>query len=666
MPASNRAILSRSFDGGQVSDFKAFSQAVTGRLASFSGELFTTDCGDIFAAYLAGFPAGTDPIFRERSEHNCNCCANFIRGIGRIVRVKDDGELETLWSDHADLPEPYRTVSQHLDRFVKSGRIVSVYRTEEDRYGKSSNVDNYDLSITWNHFFGKVPKGCVSQSAGQAANRPNTAAQVLRRGLDEIRLDDLDTVLDLIDNNNLYRGETVRNAVEGFRELKAGDTGKDTYHWQHCRSPYAMFRNTSIGTLLTDLANGTDLDSAVRSFEKKVAPENYKRSSAVITTGMVEQAMNKISELGLTDSLQRKYARIEDISISDVLFVDNKVRGKMKGGLKDLLMAEVKTKPVKASDPIKLSIEDFMEKSFSAVSLVLSADNLANMVALTAPAYPDAPSLFQWSNGFGWSYEGNVADSIKQRVKKAGGNVTNALLRCSLAWYNRDDLDIHARHSDGTRIYFGNKQGVLDVDMNAGSVISKEPVENLSWTKSNLKDGIYYISVNCFTRRDTDRQGCELEVEFAGKLLHFTYSASVKSYVPMLEIEVRKGQVVNVVEKAGVKSGSAEVEFWGVKSGRPVPVSTILKSPNHWTGETGKGALHWFFMLDGCKSPNPSRGMYNEFLRPDLIAHRKVFEVLGAKMLCEGDDQLAGVGFTHARQDKVIAIADNRTYEVSF
>lgn len=644
-----------------VTHFKLFSGAVHDRLNEFKNIyplLFRVDCGDLFSAYLSAFPAGTDPIFRTQSEHNCRCCGSFIKNLGPMVGIDEGGQIVTLWGGHANLPYPYNVVAEKLDSIVKSSQIEGVFRSEEGSYGKQSNVDAHDTTIRWNHFWGNAPSRRYRQGL-------NDTAQVLKRALDEFRLSDFDIVLDLIDSNNLYKGSEFRHSIDSFRRLLLAKNGPN-YHWQHCDSTVASFRNTSIGTLFIDLAAGMDLTQAVTRYEKKVAPGNYKRSSSVITSGMINLAMEKISELGLTDSLQRRYAKIEDISVADVLFVDNKVRGQMKGGIADLLMAEAKPKKVDKSKAIPISIEDFIKKPFSSVSVILGPENMSNFVTLTAPVYPDSPSLFKWSNGFGWSYDGNVADSIKERVKKAGGNVTNAALRCSLAWFNKDDLDIHAYTPDGLHIWFSDKRGVLDVDANAGSLNAIEnAVENLSWTRL-AKDGVYKIVVDNYNNRgDKSKSGCEIEVEYGGKIRLFTHKAAVGGNVHMLDIIVEKGKVVDVKAARAVE-GESEVEKWGVTSGRAVPVTTILRSPNHWENEAGIGALHWFFMLDGCKSPEPSRGMYNEFLRPDLEPHRKVFEVLGSKTKCDGPDQLAGVGFTHSRNDSVTVIADHRTYEVNF
>ena len=62
-----------------------------------------------------------------------------------------------------------------------------------------------------------------------------------------------------------------------------------------------------------------------------------------------------------------------------------------------------------------------------------------------------------------------------------------------------------------------------------------------------------------------------------------------------------------------------------------------------------------FFILDGCVSDAATRGIYNEFLLPDLEKHRKVFEVLGNRTQCPpSTEQLSGVGFSSTNKDEVV------------
>jgi hypothetical protein len=106
---------------------------------------------------------------------------------------------------------------------------------------------------------------------------------------------------------------------------------------------------------------------------------------------------------------------------------------------------------------------------------------------------------------------------------------------------------------------------------------------------------------------------------------------------------------------------------WGVKTNTPVPVDTILLSPNHWENSNKEGNLHWFFILKDCLNPDPTRGIYNEFLRSSLEKHRKVFEILASKTKCPySDRQLSGVGFSATQKASVQVLADSRPYEIQF
>ena len=60
-------------------------------------------------------------------------------------------------------------------------------------------------------------------------------------------------------------------------------------------------------------------------------------------------------------------------------------------------------------------------------------------------------------------------------------------------------------------------------------------------------------------------------------------------------------------------------------------------------------------MLDGCRNPEVARGFYNEFLSSDLDKHRKVLEMVGAKMRTdEQEHQLSGLGFSSTKKDSVL------------
>jgi hypothetical protein len=401
---------------------------------------------------------------------------------------------------------------------------------------------------------------------------------------------------------------------------------------------------------------------------------------------MVKQAMATIEELGLDSALERRYAVLSDVSVNDVKWVDGAVKPLMKGVIGDVLLQHAtatrsSSKPEAAED---ISIEDFMKllPQVKGMEVLFQGSQAGNLMALTAPVNPEPKQLFRWSNDFAWSYGGNVADSIKERVKKAGGNVTG-VLRVSLSWFNYDDLDLHIMEPKPTRsvgqvaeIYFRNKRGhtggTLDVDMNAGAGTSREAVENVIWP-NKMPDGEYKVVVHNYQFRESSDPGFTVEIENAGKLFHFSYNKGVRNDAAITVCTVHmKDGIIDRIEPgdAGITSTAISQEKWGLKTEQWVKVSAVMLSPNYW-GDNHVGNKHTFFVLDGARSDEDTRGFYNEFLHPRLEPHRKVFEVIGDKTKCRPTDgQLAGLGFSSTKKEsftvRVQMGRKKRVFQVQF
>lgn len=647
-------------------DFSEFANPVLARFTEMSkNELFVTEpAGELFDKYLAAFPAGANPMFRQRTVYDCQTCKQFIRRLGSLVNIVN-GVMVTVWGD-LDLPQPYKTVADALDAVVLGSPVKSVFRTAERKFG---NAHNYDTKTNerHDHFFSRIADRHYASDPETKRGERDAIFQVFHRGLTELTESDLETVLDLIASNSLYRGEEHKSAALEFlvllRKFKKADRS-NLFIWENLDDRNARFRNTVIGTLLVDLAEGKELDQAVKAFEAKVAPANYKRPTAVITQKMVEQAIESLTELGLYGAIARRYARFSDVSVNDVLFVDNASKGKMKDGIASLLESSVKKNQPDFGRATKMPADAFVASVLPGartVELFLENRHQGNFVSLTGADGPER--LFKWNNNFAWSYDGDVTDSVKQRVKAAGGKI-DCKLRVSLSWYNTDDLDLHAVTPRGMHIHYGNKAGILDVDMNVRGE-TRTPVENLAFNA--LEDGVYKIHVNQFRRRETADIGFAIEVESAGQLHQHSYGKSPKDKedVECFKLHVRQGELVKI--ETDLPGGSISQEKWGVKTEMLVSVTAVMYSPNHW-GDNTVGAKHLIFALKDCKNPGTTRGVYNEFLRSGLEKHRKVFEVLGNKTKCQpSDEQISGVGFTAARGDSVSLVVDGkRAYLLTF
>ncbi len=671
-------------------NFKHFRDAVEAQFNKMAkgGKMYVTGVSkdSVWDKYLESFPDGTNKIFRERREYDCQTCRQFIRHIGNTVAI-NNGKLVSVWD--VTVEGYYQEVADSLAAYVKSEDIANIFLHNERTAGKKKTntpLESGDVE-TWSHFFCNIPDVFYERDLATKKGAIRQRVEVFGRGMEEITSESAEIVVDLILQKSLYRGDEFKEQVVGFQKLKNAydkiktPAGKSLFLWETVTHSSSGIRNTVIGTLLQDLSEGKGIDTSVASFEGKVAPSNYKRTTAPVTKGMVKNAVEKINELGLEPSLHRRFATTGDISINNVLFADRSATPAMKDALETMLLTEVKPPSGQTYEKVEeISIDDFITSvlpEVNSMEMLLDGKHISNLVSVVAPELEEPANLFKWENPFSWSYNGNITDSgIKEKVKNAGGDVTGDL-RVSLAWFNYDDLDIHLVESVGEHVFFSHKRSsktgaTLDVDMNAGGRNSREPVENITWAdKSKICKGKNKIRVNNYSSKEAVDVGFVIEVEFEGKITTFSYSKKIPGgkTLDAFTFEIVKGDIKFTNIHKDVESGGVAREEWGLMTESFHKVDMIMLSPNHWDAQH-VGNKHHFFVLDNCVNPDETRGIYNEFLRNDLTEHRKVFEVLADKMKCRHtSDQLSGLGFSSTKRDSVICKVDgnfSRMLKINF
>ena len=662
-----------------MTNFIKFREAVNAQISNMEDEtagLLLTDADkkEIWSLYLNSFPEGTDKLFITNTEHNCNCCKDFIRDLGRVVTINSNNEVITCWDIDID-DEVYQPVANALSEYVKSRTIESLYKSSSlSLHVKDNKAMKGDALLTFDHFYYKLQsKYTATAGRGEEMDNSRKNYNLLLRGLKEITLDAIDTVLMLIDDNNLYLGEQNKQRVSEFRTLKVAyekltAKKKSNFVWRNINKHPSVvtIRNSAIGTLLLNISEGLmPLDGAVASYETIVAPGNYKRSKTVVTKKMIEAAQSTVKKLGFENSLQRRHATLTDITINNVIWADENTTAKLvNGDVFDDMIAEAPSSTVPKGG-ISISLLDFVNDVVpvaKSIEVYLESKHTNNLMSLIAPVHADAPNMLKWDNNFTWSYNGNLTDSVKQRVKEKGGNVDGDV-RVSLSWFNTDDLDIHMRTPRGRDVYYGNKFSCgmeLDVDMNVSSRDAvTDAVENISCTnRRNLVEGEYTVIVNNYNLRNTDNVGFEIEFEYLGEIKTFTSPISPNNNRD-IECFTFKYTHANGVEilSSNLDNTATSKEVWGLNTNNYHNVSSVMWSPNHWD-DNNSGNRHVFFMLNNCQNPDPVRGFYNEYLTEKLHKDRKVFEVLAGKMKAEPtNDQLSGLGFsTTKRGDSFTAL----------
>lgn len=663
-------------------DFKIAVQQQFNKMVK--SELFVTnvDKDIMWGTYLNSYPKGTNKIYKERTEHDCQCCKQFIRNCGNVVSIVDD-KLISIWD--INIGGHYQVVANALSKLVKKQLIKDIFYNAEENLGTNFNhqLTKSQKTIKWDHFYYQLPNKFVKRkdSIGTALSKIRSNKEVFKRGLVEISITSIETVLELIEQNSLYRGEEHKKVVETFMKHKekfllfGSDEEKDNYCW----SMFSVLgiRNTVIGTLLVDISEGKELDEAVRMFESKVAPINYKRPSAVITKRMIETAQKKVKELGIESALSRRYAVTDDININNILFADRTTKQEMNVFDELVKEAPTKIKNLKKVDEVEIGIfvETILPKADS-IELLFENSHINNLMSLIAPKNSDAKSIFKWGNNFSWAYKGEVADSMKERVKKAGGNVTG-VLRFSIQWNdgdnNQNDFDAHCIEPNHNLIHYPKKgriqpsSGMLDVDIVTPG--NKVAVENIIWTDiRKMQKGKYKFLVHNF-RHAGGKTGFTAEIEYDGQIYSYCYDKELRQdeKVTVAEIEFSKENGIKFIKS--LSSTQATKEVWKIQTNKFQKVSMIMNSPNHWNGRP-VGNKHYFFMLEDCKNDKAARGFFNEFLKEYLNEHRKVFEVLGSKMKTEKtNNQLSGLGFSSTQKNHAfckVTGSFTRTIKINF
>lgn len=635
-------------------------------------QLFYVDIDreEIWDLYLAGFSTE-----EEKQGHNCNSCKSFLRQYSGVVAIIDNKRV-SIW-DNIDCPPEFSTSIANIGDYIESLPITNIFRAEHKKCGVDRNTTHATMmgaesdKVVWEHFFFMAPSKHVhkgSKSIDRVRGDYKTDREMYMRAMIDLTVDATDTVLELIAQNSLYKGVEFKAVVEAFNTAQKAHIAipveeRDNYTWlapSILPQSVTRFRNSAIGTLVVDLSENLDINIAVEKYEAKVSAGTYKRTTAVATPAMIKAAKLKLEDMGLMDSLYRRHAKVTDIEAENLLFIDksSELTDEFAEMTKDVESKKFMTK--KQLDVVEeITIEKFISDVLphaKSIEVYLQNNHLNKFVSMTTGENKDAPSLFKWNNIFGWSYTGGITDSIKERVKAAGGQVVGEL-RCSLSWYNHDDLDIWVTTPSKRKIFYSAKHdpktgGTLDVDMNAGGGTTRTPVENIIFPhKDKMEDGVYTVRVNQYSRRETSNVGYDVQIEHEGNItdIHYDKSPSNTDIVAKLTYNRQAELKFDKVHDSKLSTK----EKWGLKTNSFVKVKQMMLSPNHWNGSP-VGNKHFMFMLEDCLNDEEAKPFFNEFLNNTFTENRKTFEVMSNKFkVPASDEQLSGIGFSETLASEV-------------
>jgi hypothetical protein len=597
--------------------------------------IFDVGGNGLFELYLNSLPEAA------RQHYNCHACHRFFSRYGGLVAVnKVSLEKKAIFWEHVGLPKVFQKAMDALKAEVLSRPIRKYVRFTERELG-------IPVTGAWSHFYGKVPEALyLRQPAESYVKDVNTAHEIIERVMTEFTKEQINKAVNFL-SGGIYRASEVlpmaKWVLETYTYVEANTSKKDVFLWlRSAEHPtYCHFKSSTLGALLDAIKEGKS-DAVLKTmFETLMDPNNYHRSQSAPSVTAVENAEKKIQELGLAESLRRRYVEFDEVK-DHAIWMPKEEATKDTGGVFAKVKEVAKQKPVDVKQiKNKMTWAKFSRDILPDAKSIKVRVNTSRKVSMTAPAVEGTKNIIKWGNGFAWTYSGGVDGSMRERVLKAGGRFDNVPLRATISWESYTDLDLHCTTPGNEHIFFGHKEsndrnGFLDVDANGGRPTTREPVENIVF--DTIKAGLWRFYIHNYADRNHNENPYKAELCVNGQVWHAEgFLGATDSQEDLFRFKYKDGQITDVIVPHLTGETTEEGDF--------PEVAGIIPSPNTWDGKD-IGQKHLFFILKGAKAIG-GRGFYNEFLTAELQDIRKVLEIYAGQTQVEGEDNssASGVGY---------------------
>lgn len=367
------------------------------RIVTKGQPLFRPLIKDLFDTFLDNVPQ------EDRQYHNCSCCRNFINRFGDAVVIDESGRASSAIWNLDETPDYYKPAISAMLRRIESQRVKTAFLSSEAMWGNA-------VTGVWRHMCIIPAKENIftrrTLSAGQKMAELREDYKTMITALGEFTEPMLEQAVKLLKTDSLYRSEKVLGAAEWLLDLRRryDSAGQWKQHilWKAVATAPAGFchpRSSMIGTLLEDIAAGMDYNDISSRFKAKMNPLVYQRPQAAPKAGTIAQAEKIVEQMGIANSLKRRYAKLEElqtiwkkpISIVDLKTspggVFSHIKPKGSNQIKDLLLPAI---PV-TWDKFQRTIMPAAERI-----QLLVASGRANYGAFTTASDPDAPPIIAW------------------------------------------------------------------------------------------------------------------------------------------------------------------------------------------------------------------------------------------------------------------------------
>lgn len=411
--------------------------------------LFTTNVDDLFQTYLDHLPAD------QRQVHNCNTCKRFFQTYGALVIVDQEGLTKSVMWNEDDVPSTYREAVGAMRLRVEHAAIAGVFYSSEHIWGTAATGD-------WHHLHVIPPAAMVHKdrlkTSGQAMAEKRHDFETLQRALAEFPTPLLESAVNLLTADALYRSEKVLGVAEFLLNLQRARNSAPSHYrrqagtWLSVATAPAGFchpRSSMIGTLLEDLAASLPFDDVAAKFKAKMHPLQYQRPQAAPRAGNIEQAEKVVEKLGIAPALKRRFARLDDVVA--VWRPTAPAQAEQAAGVFGHLKSRDAAPPVDLQAPATTMTWDKFSRTVlpDARAIEVLVPSHGNFVALTTAVDADAPPILQWDredqrNPVAWYVYNGGSRAIQWNLQPGWVKVTAIALKPNL-WHSATGSPNHEK-----------------------------------------------------------------------------------------------------------------------------------------------------------------------------------------------------------------------------
>jgi hypothetical protein len=389
--------------------------------------LFTTNSDNLYDIFLDNLPE------EARQHYNCHECRRFVNTYGGLVTIDSETGKTTpvMWTVYSNNATFFHEPIKAVNRYVRTAKVTGVFLTTEKRLGVPKTGKWHHMAVDIPKFDRRFKHRDRIFTADQKMAEKKQDYQMLMRACANYKKETVESAVNLLRSNSLYRSEKILGIAEWFLNLKRTQ-GDHKYNftnmvWKYVATAPAGFCHISssmIGTLLDDIEAGMDFETVKRRFDEKMNPTKYQRPKAAPTAQNVARAEEIVAKLGIANSLKRRYARLSELQkvweskteevkpVSGGVFSSVKVKG-----------SENVVKPL-FGHGATMTWDKFSRTVLPTAKKIemYVPHHRDSFAALVTAVDPEAPPIIQWDteenrNPFSWYLYSGGSDAYTWNLK---------------------------------------------------------------------------------------------------------------------------------------------------------------------------------------------------------------------------------------------------------